>query len=384
MKKIVCATFGILSIIIAHPQSTNIDKNRVMEFFQNQQYDEAINYLMPLASHDSNNIQLLHYLGYANYMNDDMKSAEKYYQTIFNIDSNNIAANQYLLSIISNRSSDEAMPFALRLVKIEPNRSANNRNLASLFQRKNRNDSAIKYFTTAYQLSPKDQKNITGLANVLIEEKQYPQADSIIQIALSKDSLNPVYLKLRILSAYNAKDYQHVLDPGEKLLHTGELSLGSLSKLVISYYRMNLFNDCIRVCEYLQSNELANEDIYYYEAKSQANLNHLEESNQLFQKCLSLAISKNAELYYYNLASNFEALKKFKVSLSQYDTGYYLFKNPLMLYNMGRLYEIKLNNISLARKYYQRYLATSKPELADEKKAYQYVKEKWGRKAAKK
>ena len=144
-----------------------------------------------------------------------------------------------------------------------------------------------------------------------------------------------------------------------------------------------MYNDCIRVCENMIAHGLAVEAIYYYEAKSQTKLKNYKESNELLQTCLSMAISKNAELYYYSLGENFEALKQFKISVSQYDTAYYLFKNPLMLYNCGRICESNLKNLKLAKKYYSKYLTTAKPESADEKKAYHYVKTEWANKKSK-
>jgi len=361
-------------------QSNTIDKNKVMDFFQNQQFDEAIDYLMPAASIDSDNLQLLGFLGYANYMNDNVPAAEKYYQRIFSIDSNNLAANQYLASINSNSNPDKAKMFTARLIVLRPYKAANYRNMADLFRRKNQKDSALLYYNRAYKLSPNDYKNATGLADALIDSKSFSRADSILEMGLTKDSLSIPYLKLRIRSAYEAKDYQNALLPGERLIRLDEISLSSLTQLALSYYNLKMYNDCIRVCEYLESKDLASESIYYYEAKAWAKLNDYAKSNELLQICLASAISKTAELYYYNLGENYEAINQFKKAVSQYDTAFYLFRNPVMLYNCGRIYESNLKNVGLAKKYYAKYLALAKPQSPDEKKAYEYVKTRWGKK----
>jgi len=49
------------------------------------------------------------------------------------------------------------------------------------------------------------------------------------------------------------------------------------------------------------------EAIYYYEAKAWAKLKDFAKSNELLQTCLAKAISKTAEMYYYNLGENQEA-----------------------------------------------------------------------------
>ena len=68
---------SFLLIYSTNAQPITLDKNKVMDFFQNQQFDEAINYLSPFAVNDSSNLQLLSFPGYANYMNDDARKLAK-------------------------------------------------------------------------------------------------------------------------------------------------------------------------------------------------------------------------------------------------------------------------------------------------------------------
>lgn len=98
-----------------------IDKEKVMDYFQNQQFEDAITYLLPFYTKDSRNIQLLNYLGYASYMNEEKVNARLYFQDLLAIDSDNISANQYLANIyIENNNYDSAKIFILRLVKKYP------------------------------------------------------------------------------------------------------------------------------------------------------------------------------------------------------------------------------------------------------------------------
>ena len=64
------------------------DRNIVMDFFQDQQFAEAIDYLQPAFTADSNNINILSWLGYASYMNEDKPASERYNTRIFQLDSN--------------------------------------------------------------------------------------------------------------------------------------------------------------------------------------------------------------------------------------------------------------------------------------------------------
>ncbi len=381
MRKVFLSFLLIVSLIHHNTaQSIAIDKNKVMDFFQDQQFDEAINYLKSAAGNDSSNLQLLGFLGYAYYMNDNNPVAEKYYQRILRIDSNNLSAIRYLATIKSNADPGEARMLTLRLISLQPGKASFYRNMADLLRRANQKDSALLYYSHAYTLVPGDYKNGTALADILVDDKNFSKADSIIEMGLAKDSLNISWLRLRIRSAYEAKDYQDALLPGERFMRLDEVTLSVLTQVALSYYNLKMYNDCIRVCEYMISRGLNVESVYYYEARSWAKLKNYSKSNELLQICLSTAISKTAEFYYYDLGENDEATMHYKRAVTQYDTAYYLFKNPVMKYNCGRICESNLKNTRLARKYYTAYLALAKPQSPDEKKAYEYVRTKWRKK----
>jgi tetratricopeptide (TPR) repeat protein len=370
-----------ISIIFnAVAQSATIDKNKVMDLFQNQQFDEAISYLGPSVAADSGNLPWLGFLGYAYYMNDNAQAAEQCFLKIFGLDSNNVSAIHYLAGMKSDKEPDQARSLTLRLIALQPSRATWYRNMADLLHRVGQADSALMYYDRAYALAPNDYKNAAGLADMLLEKKDYSRADSVLDAGLARDSLNYFYLKLRVRSAYEAKDYQNALLSGEKLVRLEDINVTPLTQLALSYYFLKNFPGCIRVCEYMLGKGLDIEAIYYYEARAWAKLKEYDKSNALLEVCLSKAISQTAESYYYDLGENYESLKKYRLAIAQYDTAYYLFKNPVMKYNGGRIYDSELKNPMFARKYYLQYLATAKPKSADEKRAYEYVRGRWEKK----
>ena len=381
MKKFVCLLLlFVLFQYSATAQSASIDKNKVMDFFQNQQFDEAITYLNAALPADSQNVQLLGYLGYAYYMNDNTKAADRYYRKLVAINPDDIVALQYLAILNKSDNPDQAIQFTRRLILLQPNKAAHYRNMGELFKRKDKQDSAFTNYNTAYSLAPKDYRNGVGLADVLIDNHKFVAADSIIETGLIDDSINVSFLKLRIRSAYSAEEYEGVRLPGERLIRLGESPLTALTQVMLSYYNLKRYTDCIRVCEYVISSGYTVQNIFYYEAKAYAKLKQFDKSNDLLKTCIDLAISKEAEMYYYNLGLNYQALRQYKKAIAQYDTANYLFKNPVMNYNSGRICEINLKNMELAQKYYTKYLATANPVEADEKEAYDYIKKRYGKK----
>ena len=370
--------FLVISLCVFHSKAQTLDKEKINDLFQNQQFEDVIDYLNPFYLRDSGNIQILNSLGYAFYMNDSRDEARIYFQKIFDIDSNNISANQYLANIdISNRDYDLAKTFVYRLIHNNPSRSSYFRILAGIYKKNREEDSARFYYDHAYYLAPTDSKNIMDYGEILINDSNYLKADSILGAGLTKDPFNINFLKLLIQSSYDSRNYEGMIAPGEKLIRMGELQFPILSKLVFAFYSLKKYENCIHLCELMDSNFIAVESTYYYESMSWSKLNNLPRSNELLEKCLSYAVSKTAELYYYDLARNNETMKYYQKAISNYDTAFYLFKNPLMIYNEGRIYDEHLKNYKKAKIYYSKYLMVAKPETGDEKKLYRFVKSRY-------
>jgi tetratricopeptide (TPR) repeat protein len=355
-----------------------VDKEKIMDLFQGQQFDEAVAYLSPVLKSDSDNVPVLNYTGYAYYMQDNEQAAIACYRRMLNVDSNSIAGLHYLVLLLQGTDDGEALNDAMRLVQLQPAKAARWRSAGNLWRRKQQPDSALAYLTKAYELAPGDLKTIADLGSVLVEGKQYDKADSLVDLGLAKDSLNVPLLKLRVASGFWSKRYADVLAPGEKLLRLAEPSVQSLEWLALSYYNLKQYPDCIRVCEGMQGMAMDIEAVYYYESRAEARLKHYLRSDTLLRIALTKAVSKTAEWYYDDLGDNYESTKDYRQSLAHYDTAYYLFKAPLILYNCGRICETELHNIPRAKQYYRRYLAVAKPESEEEKRVYRLVKAQYG------
>lgn len=379
MNKIVfCFCICFFALTQVHAQSGNIEIRKVMDLFQSQQFDEVISYLHPMEKADPNNIEVLGYLGYAHYMNENSKTSRKYYERVLDIDSNNIQALRYLVEITANRAPDSSMLFDRRLIVLQPRASVHYRNLGEQLRRTPLKDSALTYLQKAYALLPTDPKNGAALADILIYNRTYFTADSIIAAGLKLDSLSPSFLRLAVKSGYESENYTATIAPGETLIRLEEPALTSISQLILSYYELKKYEDSYRVCQYLIDAGLDPEKIYYYQSRAAAKMKKFDKSTELLQICLSKAISETAEQYYYNLGQNYEATKDFRKAIKQYDTAFYLFKDANMMYYIASIYETHLRDQGQAKKYYLKFLALAKPRNANELKAVKYVREKWG------
>jgi tetratricopeptide (TPR) repeat protein len=154
----------------------------------------------------------------------------------------------------------------------------------------------------------------------------------------------------------------------------------ALTSLALSYYELKAFSDCIRVCEHMIGLGLTEESVFYYESRAWTKLGQYRTSDSLLRIALKMAVEPTAEWYYFDLAANHEALHEYREAVANYDTAYYLFRDPTVLYTCGRICETELRDMGRARRYYLRYLEVARPKTKEEREALAYVRRRWGRK----
>jgi len=210
------------------------DRVAVLNYIQNQEYEEAIAYLGPILQADSGNSGLLGYAGYAYYMNEDYRSSGACYRRLLGIDSNNIPALHYLLLMDMSDHPADALGYASRLVRLQYDRASWWRMSGELLARMNQRDSAMICYDQAYALAPRDVRTIAGLADLLMGSKAFDRVDTMLNAAMALDSLNPTLNKLTVRSAYLSQHYARAIDPGERLVRSDEPAVQALTWLALS------------------------------------------------------------------------------------------------------------------------------------------------------
>ena len=77
-------------------------------------------------------------------------------------------------------------------------------------------------------------------------------------------------------------------------------------------------------------------------------------------ECIGDALSSDADSYFSAKGAIYETLNRNREALQEYDTAYYIFKNPLQLYNKARIYDTELKSPRTALRYYRLYRAGRK------------------------
>ena len=372
LKYILCLLLSYTTTGHLSAQST-VDRNRVMEYLQDQQYDEAIAYLKPAI--DISNVQHLSLLAYTYYQAGKFSDALQQYEQVLQLDSNHVTAHQYIATMNMQQEQPlSAIEHYKRIVQLRPQNASAWKQLGMAGFIGRQSDSAFVWLTKAYELNPGDARVVSRLAEEWIDRKRVGMSDTLINTYLVKDSANAVILMTGARVSYLLKDYKRTVVMGDKLKTLNVASPNAFLYIAAAAFNLNRFKDCIAVHDYLSIRQSSSENIMYYAAMSYTQLGKYQESNELLQTCIDMVKSASLDNYYTGMAINYEALKQYKPAIASLDTAYYMFHQPLKQYSIGRIYDAHLKNEAMATRYYKRYIQLYKGESTEEKQIYDYLK----------
>ncbi|RPD40243.1 tetratricopeptide repeat protein [Chitinophaga barathri] len=366
----------LCSAVIAKAQD-QLDKSLLMDYLQEQQYDKVIRYMQETVK--PSHVNGLAILANAYLQNGQTADAEKTYQLVLEKDSINIAVLQQLGNIArAQQQYAKALGHYSKLVELRPSNAIYFKQLANTASNLvGLQDTAFALMKVSYQLNQKDASVVTFLAEEYLDRKDYLHADSLLKQYYLLDSTNTLVIAAIIKSSYQQKKHRDVVTYGEQLVSSNTVNMVSFTFLAISHYTLEHYDSTIRVYDKLV--ELAQnepETLKYYAALSYAQLKQYDKSNEMLEQCIAAAKSPTLDAFYTALAGNYEAMKQYRAAISNYDTAYYLFKDPMRHYGIARIYDQYVQDPQKAKRYYELFLKNSKPESKDERDIQAYVKER--------
>ena len=341
-------------------QTTTDRADQLIQYFQNQQYAQAAQYLQTVLRSDTTNQHVLSLLGYAYYMSNQLPQAGQVYGRLLALDSTNLRARYYLGKInVTKGNLPLARTYYCQLVQRKKGVARYYKELAAVFSRLNNPNAAGWYNQLAYHANPNDPEVTVRLADYWLEQTRYREADSIIFRALQQDSLQAGLLITGIRSAYLQEKYDQIFPLTQRLESMHYISLKPFLQAAIARFNLEQYDSCIATCRLLTANKLANETIYYLEALAYKALKQYEPALAYLDTCIHMAMDPKADDYFTAKGAVLEQMHQPSNALKVYDTAYYLFHAPLQLYNKARIYDSQFENYRVALRYYRDFMQKS-------------------------
>lgn len=295
MKKPFLLFFLCIIYQLAQAQTANnLDAEKLLNYYQAQQYAEAAQYLQSVYS-DSTDVNKLKQLAYANQMAGKLPEATGFYQKVLKIDSNNFNAYKQLAKLDADLQST----------------------------------SRKQYLLNANQLNPQDAEVAAELADLYFKNNQFNKAEETLSPALAVDSANLFLLNAKMPVSMALKKYPDAISAGKKLLGKSNTPAEHLFFQMALCYRG--IKDYKTASSYLQKairEGISQKTASYYGllGDSYESMNQNKEALEVYKK--GLQFENNGSLYY-NIALLYEdKLNDKKNAISYYSQYLNHIKEP--------------------------------------------------------
>lgn len=366
--------FSVISIFSFSQAVSVIDKEKLFDFYQNQRYGEAAQYLQDIYGEGGNDLKILTQIGYCFLMAGNNMEAEKFYTRAYKLQPKNLPVLFSLGTINTRRGNlEKARIYYGEIAKIDSNNFSVFKLLANLYA--NPKDSLkMIYLQKANKINPIESDVAGDLAYAYNLNQDFEKAYQTLDIAIAADSNSLVLQKAKLPIANQLKKYNEVISSGEKLLKDGSDS-GVLKDVAKAYYNTKKYQKAIDLFKLLELVAMQNEATLYYTALSYRELKNCAMAISYAKKTIDEAISPNTSSYYGLLGLIHEENSQLGLATTSYKKGLTFKCNPTLYYRLAILNDTKLKNGKTALTFYNLYLK-SRPNKESDKDEIKFAKDR--------
>jgi tetratricopeptide (TPR) repeat protein len=371
MKRISLSLITICLISTAFAQqATKADEAQLLEYYQNQRFGDAADYLKKIYPEPVTDTRALTQLAYTSQMAGKLADAEGYYQRIYNNDSTNTTVLFNLGAINIRRGNNlKAEGFYQKIAQRDTTNFMVYKQLATISQAKGDMANQFMYLVKANRLNPAEPDVASDLSDQYVLLKKFTGADSVLSKAIASDPDNSILLLSRLKLLYSQGKWEDAKNTAIQLTRLGDESGYVLTKLGIAYYNLKDYVCAIETLADISDME-QNETSFYIAALAYKALKRQTEATQYLARAINAGISPNIADYYSEMADSFETLKNFKMAVFAYNKALQFDEKPLNYYLLATLYDTELKNKKMARLYYKKYIASDPPKKEEKYLAY--------------
>jgi tetratricopeptide (TPR) repeat protein len=351
-------------------QSPKAEDALILEYYQNQLFAEAADYLKKTYPEPVTDTKVLARLAYTSQMASKLADAEGYYQRIYDTDSTNTTVLFNLGAInIRRGNSLKAGGYYKKIIQKDTNNFMVYKQLATISSDEGDQAAGLIYLKKANQLNPAEPDVASDLSNAYVNLKQFSLAETILDEAITLDPENSVLLLSQLRLVYTQNMWEETKKTAIKLVDLGNHSGFVLTKLQVAYYSLKDYVCAIETMAEISKQELT-ETNFYIAALSYKELKDQPNAIEYLKKAINAGISPNIADYYSEMADSYETLNKYKNAIMAYQKGLQFDEKPLTWYLLATLYDLQLKNKKMALTYYRKYIAAKPLAKEGRYKAY--------------
>ncbi|SMC50352.1 tetratricopeptide repeat protein [Pedobacter africanus] len=361
MKHFLLLTASLFSFCFSNGQTIGPDNEKLINYYQSQQYGEAAAYLKGIYKEDTEDTKELSQLAYVNLMAGRLTEAEIHYLKLYSKLPKNVSVLFNLANLSIRRGNDEkAKGYYKEILKIDSTSFNAYKQLAALSSEGNPEEK-MAYLISANRLNQTEGDVAFDLCEIYFRMKRVTDAKKVLDPALKADSLNLRLLKMKMPIDMSMLNYKASIQTGQQLLSYGDSSSFVLNNLAKSYYLMLDYPNALKYFLIAEEKSDGNETLFYNIGLSYRGIKDYKNAIPYLQKAIKEGISPGIASYYGLLGDSYEMTSKNDAANTAYKKGLQFENNGTLLYNIALLHETRLNDKKNAINYYEQYLKTIDP-----------------------
>lgn len=354
------------------PVAPAVNDSLLLEYYQNQRFQEAHDYLKQAYTEPVTNPKALSQLAYTAQMAGKLNDAEGYYQRLYDIDSSKISVLFSLAGINMKRGNlSKAYHYYHAISLKDSTNFLVYKQLAIIAKDKGDLTLCMNYFEKANKLNPAEPDIAADLSDLYVLHKLFAPATGVLNTAITADPDNTVLLESLVKLNFAQKDWRETVKAGEKLLQANDQPGWLMLKLAQAYYFTKKYTCGIEALASIDE-QLQNETSYYFAGVCYKALNDNRHAAFYFSKAIEASVSPAIDSYYRELADTYDKMKELKRAVRTYEKSLEYQSSPLTYYALAALYDGELKDKANAVKYYKKYLAAKPP--ADQQEYVAFTK----------
>ncbi|GAB3925602.1 hypothetical protein GCM10028827_15180 [Mucilaginibacter myungsuensis] len=381
-----------------------------MDYYQNQRYLEAADYLKKTFPEPITDVKALNRLAYMSRLAKRLPEAEMYYQRVYDIDTADRSALFAIADINAARGNqNRAELFLKRILLTDTTNISVYTKLATIAGSKKDTAAAVNYLERANKLNDADVSVAVDLGEFYIKLKKFDKALKVLDRASEVDPDNVYILQAMVELLFKEKKFKEVVASCQKLIALDAMDKTTRYRLGVSYYSLDNFSCGAEILSSTPTNDQT-EYSDYFAALCYKGLKDMNKCIYWLGKAIEQGVSGNVASYYAEMGDSHEALAKPKNATKAYlkalqfdDTQpqyYYAIalvydkqlkdkanaklyykkaaaayvqdiktvENPMTIYTLASLFDSQLKDTANAIKYYKKYISSKPPQ-----KQQQYI-----------
>lgn len=368
-------SFSILALIFYCTSTAQLDSLLISasNAYDQQDYVQALDAYTALIAKDSSQIIAYEKAGLAAYKIGDLPRARQLFIQLEQKDSTSKLALAQLASLYEQeQNTPKAIKYYTRLTKNFPDNPIYFRKLAKQYQSAGLKRDASKHYQSAYNLNPRDQLTIKGLAEIYLMDKEYALTDSLLRAGLDMDSMNIHFNLLIANSKYRQKAYDSTVYYMEVIRGKYDFRPHQNKMLGYAYLQVDSLDKSIRYLTKAINDPGTKEYAHYNLGAAYEKKNDTEFALHHYQEAVKAGISEQIDLYHRNVARLFAKEEKLKEAIPHYKDAYKYGEDPLVLFYLARASDVYYKDKNIAIRHYNNFIKSG----YDHEEYIQYSKER--------